>query len=116
MNINQAIVQALVETRHADPLPAIKRIRELTGCGLGEAKLVYELANKRRVLDGQSTSAERVLSAVMTCMQEQAMSTVQDSSRDQELRTIEQIMLLLKDRPSVSVKRILNYLLDRLGY
>ena len=113
MNINQAIVQALAETRHADPLPAIKRIRELTGCGLGEAKLVYELANKRRVVDGQSTSAERVLSAVMTCMQEQALTQVKDNGVDSELRTIEQIMLLLKDRPSVSVKRILTYLSSR---
>ncbi len=116
MNINQAIVQALAETRHADPIPAIKRIRELTGLGLGESKIVYELATKRRFVDGQSTSAEQVLSAIMTCMQEEALSSVKDSSMDRELRTIEQIMLLLKDMSVVSAKRILNYLLDRHGY
>ena len=113
MNTNQAIVQALAETRHSDPIPAIKRIRELTGFGLGESKLVYELATKRKLVNEHSLSADWILATILICMQEQAMSTVQDSSGDQELRTIEQIMLLLKDRPSVSVKRILTYLSSR---
>lgn len=118
MNTNQAIVQALAETRHSDPIPAIKRIRELTGFGLGESKLVYEVATKRKLVNEQSLSADWILATILICMQEEALALTQvkDNGVDSELRTIEQIMLLLKGKSPASSKRILNYLLDSLGY
>ena len=116
MNTNQAIVQALAETRHSDPIPAIKRIRELTGFGLGESKLVYEVATKRKLVNEHSLSADWILATILICMQEEALTQVKDNGVDSELRTIEQIMLLLKGKSPASSKRILNYLRDRLGY
>lgn len=115
-NINQAIVQALRETRNCgSPISAIKRIREITGLGLGESKVVFEYATKRKVGDGLNHEGA-VLSVILGNMMEEALLDAAASQQDEELALMGKMYDMLKGRSVNSVKRILLYLMERLGY
>lgn len=112
--INDAIVQALRETRGADPIPAIKRIREITGFGLGESKCIFEYATKRKTPDPNNYNCEAVILAAILCnMQEDTIKEVQKDAQDPELLDIQRIMDILKDKSPLQVRRILEYLMSR---
>lgn len=112
--INDAIIQALRETRGADPIPAIKRIREITGFGLGESKCIFEYATKRKTPDPNNYNCEAVILAAILCnMREDAIKEVQKDAQDPELLVIQQIMGILDGKWSGQVRRILAYLMSR---
>lgn len=116
-NINQAIVQALRETRNAEsPIGAIKRIREVTGLGLGEAKFVYEYATGRKTGAGEPLQHELVLLAtILRAMNEEALVEAGQNSLDREVYLIQQIVNLLHDSSGTRARRVLQYILSRVA-
>lgn len=115
-NINQAIVQALRETRNCDtPLSAIKRIREITGLGLGEAKFVYEYATGSKTCAGPYNGEQVLLATILRAMHEEALVDAGQNSLDREVYLIQQIVNLLHDSSGTRARRVLGYILSRVA-